>query len=285
MRTLKLTIAYDGTRFVGWQRQAEGTSVQGLLEEAFARFEGTPVTVHSAGRTDAGVHAIGQVASTVVACHHDVATLLRALNAQLPVDVRVVRIEEVPPGFHARFSARSKTYRYVVRNAAIGNPFDRGYAWHVSDPLDLAAMRQAARVLAGTHDFAVFQSTGGEIASTVRTIFRSELLVVPPAIGLDLWNQPLSMRHGTTQGQATRQVLAEDPIESPPPEARLIAYEIAGDGFLRHMVRAIVGTLIEVGRGRRQPEDMGKLLASGVRSDAGATAPPHGLFLVGVVYD
>ncbi|MEQ1575032.1 MAG: tRNA pseudouridine(38-40) synthase TruA [Vicinamibacterales bacterium] len=285
MRTLKLTIAYDGTRFVGWQRQAEGTSIQGLLEEALARFEGAPVTVHGAGRTDAGVHALGQVASTVVACHHDVTTLLRALNAQLPEDVRLVRIEEVPPGFHARFSARSKSYRYVIRNAATGDPFDRGYTWHVPEPLDLAAMRQAARALIGTHDFAVFQSTGSSVGSTVRTIFRSELLVAPPANGLDLWDQPLSIRRGMTQGQAKQQVRDKDPTESAPPEARLIAYEVAGDGFLRHMVRAIVGTLMEIGRGRRQPEDIGKLLVGGVRSDAGVTAPSHGLCLVGVVYD
>ncbi len=118
MRTLKLTLAYDGTRFVGWQRQAEGESIQGLLEDALARFEGAPVTVHGAGRTDAGVHALGQVASVRVTCSHDVATLTRALNAQLPEDLRVLSVEEAPSDFHARFSAKSKTYRYMIRNGS-----------------------------------------------------------------------------------------------------------------------------------------------------------------------
>src|SRR6187549_562643 len=119
MRVLKFTLAYDGTRFVGWQRQAEGDSIQGLLEIALARFEGGPVTVHGAGRTDAGVHALGQVASVRVTCGHDTATLTRALNAQLPEDIRVLSVEDADAGFHARFSARSKTYRYMIRNAPI----------------------------------------------------------------------------------------------------------------------------------------------------------------------
>src|ERR1041384_1204107 len=127
MRTLKLTLAYDGTRFVGWQRQAEGESIQGLLEEALARFEGGPVTVHGAGRTDAGVHALGQVASVRATFDHDVATLARALNAQLPEDVRVISVEDVPADFHARFSARAKTYRYLIRNGPLALPFERQY--------------------------------------------------------------------------------------------------------------------------------------------------------------
>src|SRR6187402_2938754 len=123
MRTLKLTLAYDGTRLVGWQRQAEGDSVQGVLEDVLARFEGAAVTVHGAGRTDAGVHALGQVASVSLACPHDAATLLRAVNAQLPGAVRVLDIEEVAPGFHARFSARAKRYRYLLRDTPMVNPF------------------------------------------------------------------------------------------------------------------------------------------------------------------
>jgi tRNA pseudouridine38-40 synthase len=120
VRTLKLTLSYDGTRLVGWQRQAEGESVQGVLEDALAHFEGAPVTVHGAGRTDAGVHALGQVASARVTFAHDATTLARALNAQLPEDVRVLGVEEVPADFHARFSARAKTYRYLIRNARGG---------------------------------------------------------------------------------------------------------------------------------------------------------------------
>jgi tRNA pseudouridine38-40 synthase len=272
MRTLKLTLSYDGTRFVGWQRQttraadsvasgqggqdqvrgedgraAEGTgeSIQGLLEDALARFEGAPVSVQGAGRTDAGVHALGQVASLRVTCAHDAATLTRALNVHLPSDIRVLSIEEVPPDFHARFSATSKTYRYRIRNGPVASPFERAYVWHLPEPLSLDAMKQAAAALVGMHDFAAFRSVGGDVSSTVRTISRSE------------WHD----------------------------EAGLLTYEICGNGFLRHMVRAIVGTLVEIGRSWRPPHDIESLLSGGTRAEAGATAPPHGLFLVRVDYD
>jgi tRNA pseudouridine38-40 synthase len=260
-RTLKITLSYDGTRFVGWQRQArgphgarlrrgvevEGESIQGLLEDALARFEGGPVTAHGAGRTDAGVHALGQVASATVSFTHPPDTLVRALNAQLPDDVRVLEVAEAPPEFHARFSARSKTYRYQIRAGTAGDPFTRAFVWQLAEPLDVAAMRQAAAQLVGTHDFAAFQSTGTETASTVRTIFTSDL---------------------------------REPDGLAP-----LVFEISGDGFLRHMVRAIVGTLVEIGRGWRPAGSMAQLVDGGTRAQAGATAPPHGLFLVRVDYD
>lgn len=246
MRTLKLTVAYDGTRFVGWQRQAEGDSIQALLEEALARFEGAPVTVHGAGRTDAGVHALGQVASVRLTCAHDTATLVRALNAQLPADLRVLAVDEAAPDFHARFSARTKTYRYQIRNAPIATPFERAYVWHLPEPLNVQAMRDAAAMVVGTHDFAAFQSVGTQVPCSIRTILRSDIVQ---------------------------------------PEPGLLAYEVTGDGFLRHMVRALAGTLVEIGRGWRTPESMRDLIFGGTRHDAGATAPPQGLFLVGVAYD
>jgi len=254
-RTLKLTISYDGTRFVGWQRQAEGVSVQGLLEDALARFEGAPVAVHGAGRTDAGVHALGQVASVRLTSAHPIDAVGRGLNASLPPDVRVTDVQEVTEEFHARFSARSKTYRYQLRNATTVSPFERAYVWHVPEALDLDAMRTAAHALVGTHDFAAFRSTGSDTKGTVRTITRSEL----SADEVGGWP------HTST--------------------GRLIGYEVSGDGFLRHMVRAIVGTLVEIGRGQRSAASIAALVAGGSRSQAGITAPPQGLFLVRVVYD
>src|SRR5687767_5188645 len=245
MRTLKLIIAYDGTRFVGWQRQAEGESIQGLLEDALSRFEGAPLIVHGAGRTDAGVHALGQVASVRVTCPHDVETLRRGLNAQLPEDVRVLSVDEASPDFHARFSARAKTYRYMIRNAPIAMPFVRAYVWHLPERLDVEAMQRAAALLVGTHDFAAFQCVGTQTPGSVRTVLSSSIVQ---------------------------------------PEPSLLGYQVTGEGFLRHMVRALTGTLVEVGRGWRDPQSIPSLLAGGRRSDAGATAPPHGLFLVSVDY-
>jgi len=243
-RTLKLTLAYDGTRFVGWQRQAEGESVQGLVEDALSRLEGGPVTVHGAGRTDAGVHALAQVASAVVTFAHGAATVQRALNGVLPPDIRVVAAEDVFAGFHARFAARSKCYRYQIANTPVASPFTRAYAWHVPEPLDRGAMREAAAALVGTHDFAAFRSAGTDVHTTIRTLTRSEWL----------------------------------------DRGALLVYEVEGDGFLRHMVRAIVGTLVEVGRGWRPAAHVPALLEQGTRSAAGVTAAAHGLLLVRVEY-
>ncbi|MDA1183756.1 MAG: tRNA pseudouridine(38-40) synthase TruA [Acidobacteria bacterium] len=253
-RTLKLTISYDGTRFVGWQRQAAGVSIQGLLEDALAHFEGAPVSVHGAGRTDAGVHALAQVATVQMTCAHPHEAIARGLNARLPADVRVIDIQDVAADFHARFSARSKTYRYQLRTSPIVSPFERAYVWHVPVALDIDAMQVASQALVGTHDFAAFQSAGSDVTGTVRTITRSVI--------------------------AERAVSGWQDSVMP-----LLAYEVCGTGFLRHMVRAIVGTLVEVGRGQRQAASIAALLAGGSRSQAGATAPPQGLFLVRVVYD
>ena len=248
MRNLKLTIQYDGTNYVGWQRQAAGTSIQGLLEDALAPIEGTAVTVHGAGRTDAGVHALAQIASVTLSASLDAPTLGRALNATLPDDVRVARVEEAAPDFHARFSATGKTYEYRIVDGPFVSPFLFRYAWHVPQPLDLDAMRAAAEPLAGRHDFAAFQAAGSTVHSTEREITSIEW---EEGRGAD---RPLVLR-------------------------------ITGDGFLRHMVRAIAGTLVEVGCGRWDRRRPLEALESRSRAAAGRTAPPRGLFLARVLYD
>lgn len=246
MPHFKLTLAYDGTDFVGWQRQASGTSIQELLEQAFARLDGQPVTVIGAGRTDAGVHACGQVAHVTLLRDIDAVTIVRALNNHLPPPVRVLDAAEMPPAFHARFHASAKRYRYRIWNQPVLSPFDRLYTWHIPGPrLDVDAMATAAAVLEGRHDFAAFQTAGAETHTSQRVLF-------------------------------TSRVTAERP---------LIIYDVRGNGFLRHMVRSIVGSLVEVGRGRYRPEWMTEVLLSKDRTRGGRTAPAAGLFLVGVEYD
>jgi tRNA pseudouridine38-40 synthase len=220
-------------------------SIQGLLEDALKPIEGGPVTVHGAGRTDAGVHALGQVASVTLTATIDSTTLARALNAVLPLDLRVASAEDAPDGFHARFSATGKTYQYRIVNGPFASPFVRRYVWHVMPRIDREAVRQAALVLVGRHDFAAFQGTGATVASTERTVRRLEF----------------------DEG-------SDD----------LFVMEVEGDGFLRHMVRNIVGTLVEIGLGRWPASAMAEILESRDRTRAGSTAPPQGLFLVKVHY-
>jgi tRNA pseudouridine38-40 synthase len=256
MPHFKITIAYDGGRFVGWQRQAAGTSVQGLIEDALHVFDEDDVAVAGASRTDAGVHALGQVASFTLRRTIAADVLRRALNSRLPDDVRIVSAEEVPATFHARFVASRKTYWYRIWNADLLNPFEREHAWHVRGPLAIDDMQAAARVLAGRHDFAAFQAAAGTQRTTRREVFSSTLVVHEDRRGADLRPSP----------------------------GCLITYEITGSGFLRHMVRAIAGSLLDVGQGRRGPEWLSEVLASCDRTQAGPTAPAHGLFLVRVDY-
>ena len=245
MPSFKITIAYDGGPFVGWQRQAAGISIQGLIEDALRELDERDVTVIGAGRTDAGVHAIGQVASFTLVRDTTAEVVVRSLNAKLPPEIRIRAAEEVPTSFHARFDATSKTYRYRLWNADVLDPFERAYAWHVPGTLDVEAMSRAARFVEGRHDFATFQTVGGAGGATERRIMSSTLTAEPDG---------------------------------------LLTYSITGEGFLRHMVRAIVGTLMEVGRGRQRPEWICDLIASRDRAQAGRTAPAHGLFLVRVDY-
>jgi tRNA pseudouridine38-40 synthase len=243
--SFKITIAYDGGPFIGWQRQAIGASIQGLIEDALRALDDRDVAVAGAGRTDAGVHAMGQVASFTLVRDTSPDVVVRLLNAKLPPDVRIMSAEEVPASFHARFNATSKTYRYRLWNADVVDPFERAYAWHVPGTLDVAGMAEAARLVEGRHDFAAFQTVGGASGPTERVVSRSVLTAA---------------------------------------DAGLLTYEVSGSGFLRHMVRAIVGTLLEVGRGRHGAAWMRDVIASRDRAQAGKTAPAHGLFLVRVDY-
>ncbi|HEX4347785.1 MAG TPA: tRNA pseudouridine(38-40) synthase TruA [Vicinamibacterales bacterium] len=249
----KLTLSYDGTGLVGWQRQASGTSVQSLLEDALAELDGQSVTVNGAGRTDAGVHALAQVASVELAREIEPGALVRALNVRLPLSVRVTAAAVARSTFHPRFQARAKTYRYRIWNADVATPFERAYAWHILPPaLDVDAMSAAAAMFLGRHDFAAFQATGTDTATSEREVVRSS---VQRSAG------------SLTDGRA------------------LLTYEVTGNGFLRHMVRTMVGTLVDVGRRRHPPEWVAEVIASGRRSEAGPTAPAEGLFLVCVQYD
>ena len=173
MPNFKITIAYDGGPFVGWQRQTNGTSVQGLIEDALRELDDRDVTVHGAGRTDAGVHAIAQVASFTLVRDTSPDVIVRSLNNKLPPEIRVRSAEAVPASFHARFNAKSKSYRYRLWNADVLDPFEREYAWHVLGTLDVGGMAEAARLVEGRHDFAAFQTVGGATGPTDRVITRS----------------------------------------------------------------------------------------------------------------
>jgi tRNA pseudouridine38-40 synthase len=246
MRNLKITVAYDGTDFCGWQVQPSQITVQGLLEAALGEIEGAPVRIQGSGRTDAGVHALGQVASFPLNNPIPRENLRKAVNRLLPDAVRVLLVEEAGADFHARHSARAKTYEYRIWRDEICPPHLSRYVHPFPYPLDESRMQQAAARFEGTRDFRSLAATNGQpLESTVRTIFSSTL-----------------ERRGEQ-----------------------LIYRVRGSGFLYHMVRNTVGTLIEVGRGNVRPDDIDRILEAQDRSAAGPTAPARGLFLVAVEYD
>ncbi len=247
VRVIKMTLAYEGTAFAGWQRQPDARTVQDALEQSLAIIEERPVAIVAAGRTDAGVHAKAQVASVAVRNRLPPRVLMRALNVRLPHDLRVTSIEDVAPDFDARRHARGKVYHYTMALGDDPGPFVRRLVWHIPHALDVPAMAAAASLLVGEHDFAAFQASGSDVQTSVRRLLRSSL---------------------------------EDD-QGPP---RYLRYQVTGTGFLRHMVRNIVGTLVEVGRRRWPPEEILSILRSRSRQRAGATAPPQGLVLVQVLY-
>jgi tRNA pseudouridine38-40 synthase len=257
VRTLRLVVAYDGGDFAGWQRQAGQRTVQGDLEQVLAAIEGAPVHVAGAGRTDAGVHAAAQVASVRMTAAITAERLVRACNASLRDDVRVLAADEAAGEFHARLHARGKRYRYFIWHAPASSPALRRVAWHVPQRLSLAAMQDAATAFLGEHDFAAFQARGGRVRSTVRRVWAS---AIAPVETLAPW------------------------MARPNDRSRLLVFDVSGNGFLRHQVRAMAGTLVQVGRGRMTRADLIQALAGAPRAAAGPTAPAHGLHLWRVDY-
>jgi len=245
IRNFKMVVEYDGSAYRGWQRQKNDLSIQQVLEEAIKKITGQKVSVIGSGRTDAGVHALNQVASFRCATKLPVNSIYRGVNSVLPEDIVVKEMEEVPFEFHAQRDVKSKIYVYKICNQKLRPALGRNYSWFVRFDLDLAKMRQAAKALIGTHDFSCFCATGTDVQDRVRTIKNIEI----------------------KNGQ-------EGNIE----------IIVEAKGFLKYMVRNIIGTLVEVGRGKREPEEMKKIIDSRDRKIAGATAPAHGLFLMEVIY-
>jgi tRNA pseudouridine38-40 synthase len=250
MRNLKLTLSYDGTDFSGWQVQPETATIQGALASAIGRVTGEKVLPQASGRTDTGVHALAQVVTFVTESSVPTANFQKALNDILPSCVRVFQVEEVAADFHARHSAKAKTYRYRIYRGAVCPPFLARYVWHYPYPLEEGAMTSAAAFVIGEHDFTSFAAVDPErgredtLVSNVRQIFSSS------------WER------------------AE----------KEFAYTVRGSGFLHHMVRNLVGTFVLVGKGTLRPDEITRILAAKNRSQAGATAPANGLYLVNVEY-
>jgi len=245
LRNIRLLLEYDGSRYHGWQRQKSDLSLQQVIEEALERLTKAPIKLSGSGRTDAGVHALGQVASFRTHCGIPLKAFHEGLNSMLPYDIAVLEAKEAPPEFHARKSALSKTYEYRILNRPSRSPLHHHYGWWVSHPLILEAMTAAAALLPGEHDFSAFRASGSGNRNPVRRIFSAGWQTHPGG-----W----------------------------------LRFTISGNGFLRGMVRSLVGTMVEIGKGKAGPELMEELLQTGERRHAGPTAPGRGLYLVRVEY-
>ena len=244
-KTFKIIIEYDGTDFHGWQKQKNDRTIQADIESALSTMTGEEVVVHGSGRTDAGVHALGQTAHFKCRTRLGADDFLNGLNSLVDPAIVIHHCEQVETGFHARYDAKSKVYQYRILNRLLPSAVGRQYRWHIRSPLDVAAMQSACVHLIGEHDFKTFEGAGSPRSHTVRHVLRADLMV-----------------------------LQDD----------LLVFEIEANGFLRYMVRSIVGTLVEVGKGKIGPEEFKQRLLSKDRSKAGVTAPPNGLFLKTVTY-
>ncbi len=245
MRNIKLIIEYDGTGYHGWQVQPDSPTIQGILEEKIGVITGERISLIASGRTDAGVHALGQVANFRTESQIPLCGIKRGVNSLLPDDIVIRRAEEANEDFHARFSAKSKLYEYRILNSPVSSPLERNFSWHVAQRLDLGRMRRAGEMLLGTHDFSSFRSAHSDNLNPVRTLMALEIRK--------------SRNH-------------------------MIAIRMRANAFLKQMVRNIVGTLVEVSRGRIEPEDFREILDARDRTKAGMAAPPYGLFLAEVEY-
>ncbi|MBS0265789.1 MAG: tRNA pseudouridine(38-40) synthase TruA [Planctomycetes bacterium] len=271
-RNIRLKIAYDGTNYCGWQIQNNGPTLQAVLERAIFKLTGEQPALYSAGRTDSGVHALGQVANFQTNSTIPAANFRGALQAFLPNDVIILESAEVPLDFHSTFRAVRKQYRYLIDNSGVQLPFLRSYAWWIRRKLNVAAMQDAAQVLVGTHDFRCFETDWPNKATSVRTVSQITFSQQP------LWNMLTNCQPG--------QSAAPSPVESGDNgDLPIIAMDIFADGFLYNMVRAILGTLVNVGRDRWSRDDVARILAAQDRTLAGCTAPACGLYLVQVWYD
>ena len=246
MKTFKLTIEYDGTHYHGWQTQVDDATIQETIENALGVMTREKIRISGSGRTDAGVHALGQAASFKTESAIPSHGFFAGLNSLLPDDIVITDCEPVDDDFHARFSAKHKTYHYRIYNRPVPIAVGRQYAWHIRKKLDIAAMRQAAGHIIGTHDFKSFEGAGSPRNHTTRTVMAASLAVA---------------------------------------ENGYLVFEITANGFLRYMVRNLTGTLVDVGLGKTSPERFKQILDAQNRDLAGATAPPQGLFLVHVAYE
>jgi len=244
MRNVKMTLEFDGTNYLGWQSQARGRTVQTILEEAVRKILGKRSPILASGRTDSGVHVLAQVVNVKGNFPMDDKALLRALNSMLPPEIAVTKAETVPADFNALKNAKWKKYRYQIHNSETRSVFDHRSSWHIIAPLNLAAMKKAAKFLVGRHDFASFMGSNSSVKTSIRNIISLEI-----------------KKRG-----------------------KMVIIEVVADGFLKQMVRNITGTLVETGRGRIKPEKMKDILEAKDRRKAGQTAPPQGLFLVEVGY-
>jgi tRNA pseudouridine38-40 synthase len=282
-RNIRLKLAYDGTNYVGWQVQKNGLSIQEVLERAIEKLTGEKCPVLSAGRTDSGVHALGQIANFHTGSTIPATNFRPALQDFLPHDIVVLESSEVPPEFHATFKATRKQYRYLIDNSTVPLPFLGKYTWSLRRRLAVAAMHDAAQLLLGKHDFRSFETDWPNKVTSVRSIFEIKVVRQP------LWH----LFTGSLLNTETSPPLRKEGAEGGAPHASLapsatgdiICLEITADGFLYNMVRSIVGTLVNVGRQKWDKAEVARILRAQNRSIAGSTAPACGLFLVEVWYD